>query len=634
MRRRRSIANNGHVSRPDDARTQAAVPLPRSSAEPGSSPAPPMEVTPLPPVVATTPLPAAVVPDGPREVRHVAVLTLRLHGVGAVASSRRAFDQLRSMLDDLAFKRGMNWMWADDAASGAMTARAIAGLTANPARAAGEASHLGLDVHETIAGFKDALPTTMAASIGIVRGIASGTRDPQGHLVRYELHEPATYLAGLLGRSTPTGRTWVAGGIYRLVRRDFRWGDAPNLQVDPTAGIDVPSSMRVYALERSLSRDERLAEIQGASSDLVGRDAEKADLHASFHGAVSGGNGAGQLVCRGVVGEMGIGKTALVGTFLTELPPNARVIHVECTPVQMEVPYGAIAELVRGAIGTTGEEPFEEVAALIARAGGGAASGDVSNPMVARLAELATNRQRGEGDEEVHTRRKNILAGVRNLLAAIALGQPVVLVVESLQWSDRASLDALGELVHASDPLPVFVLLVTRLEDRVQGVLEGIVRVELRGLTTDEQLRLVEARLGVKDGARQVCADLLPKVAGNPFFLLEMIDALLERGALEIRETEGEGGERIAVLARTERAEAGASALPSTLEQLLGDRIRELPVDEHAVVDWLAVAGAALAGRCTSVDPARHRRGCRSALRQRAVRPQGRARRLPPSAHA
>lgn len=359
--------------------------------------------------------------------------------------------------------------------------------------------------------------------------------------------------------------------------------------------MDVPPTMRIYALERSLSREERLADVQGASSDLVGRDAEKADLHAAYHEAVSGGGGTGQLVCRAVVGEMGIGKTALVATFLSELPPNARLVHVDCTPVQMEVPYAAIAELVRAAVGTTGDEPFEEVAGLIARAGGGAAAGaDVSSPMVERLAELATNRQMGGGDEDAHARRKTIVAGVRNLLAAIALAQPLVLVVEGLHWGDKASLEVLSEVVHGSDPLPIFVLLVTRSDDRVLHVLEGVMRIELRGLTPQEQVRLVEARLGVRDGARQICADLLPKVAGNPFFLLEMIDALLERGALEIRETESEAGERTAVLARTERADAGFRALPSTLEQLLGDRIRELPAEEHTVVDWLAIAGGPL----------------------------------------
>jgi serine/threonine protein kinase/tetratricopeptide (TPR) repeat protein len=582
--------------RSEDARTQAAVPLARSMAGSRSGSVPPES---LPPAASASdaeaiggdgPASDAPQPEGPREVRHVGVLMLRLHGLDEPALPRRALDRLRGMLDDLAFKRQMRWIWAGDAA-----AQAIAGVGANSSRAAADGAQLALDVHETIAGFKEDLPSLVAASIGIVRGIATGTRDGHGHLVRHVLHDPAAYLADLVGRATPMGRTWVAGGVYRLVRRDFRWGDAPTLRVDAVAGMEVPPTMRVYALERSLSREERLAEAQAGASDLVGRDAEKADLHAAFHECVSGGTWGGQLVCRAVVGEMGIGKTALVASFLAELAPQARLLHVECTPVTMEVPYAAVAELVREAVGTTGKEPsFDEVVALIARAGGGSGGGDPSNPMVTRLAELATNRL-AVGDEDASARKKNILAGVRNLLAAIALTQPLVLVVDGMHWGDKASLDALGEIAHGSDPLPILVLLVTRQDDRVIPVLEGTIRVELRGLTPDEQVRLVEARLGVMDGARQVCADLLPKVGGNPFFLLEMIDALLERGALEIRETPGPGGDRISTLVRTERADAGFGALPSTLEQLLGDRIRELPAEEHAVVDWLAVAGGPLA---------------------------------------
>ena len=55
-------------------------------------------------------------------------------------------------------------------------------------------------------------------------------------------------------------------------------------------------------------------------------------------------------------------------------------------------------------------------------------------------------------------------------------------------------------------------------------------RIELRGLSTEEQIRLVEMRLGVTEGVRQVCADLLPRVGGNPFFLLEMVDAIASQG--------------------------------------------------------------------------------------------------------
>ncbi|MDP9149540.1 MAG: AAA family ATPase [Myxococcota bacterium] len=521
----------------------------------------------------------------------MSVVTLCIHGIQALALARRTLDQFRGMLDDLAFKRGMRWFWTNDGDS-----RAIAGLTANPSRAAADAAQLALDVHEAIAGFNEDIPAPVAAALGIVRGIASGTRDAQGHLVDYRLHDPTTYLADALARATPAGQTWVAGGIYRLVRRDFRWGDAPTLQLEGSAAREAPPTMRLYSLERSLSREERLAEVQAGSSELVGRDAEKAELHAAYHLALSGGRGAGHLVCRALVGEMGIGKTALASAFLAELPPNTRLIHVECTPVRMEVPYATIAELIRVTIGTTGEEPFEEVASLIAGAGGGAASGDGTSPMVARLAELATNRLVAGGDEDAHSRKKTILAGVRNLLAAVALNQPLVLVVESVHWSDKASIEVLHDFAHGSDPLPVFVLVVTRHDERVAHFLEGLTRIDLRGLAPTEQVRLVQTRLGVSDGAEQVCAELLPKAAGNPFFLLELIDASLERGALEIREGDAdEQGERSAILAHSERPDAAFRALPSTLEQLLGDRIRELPASERRVVEWLAIAGGPLA---------------------------------------
>jgi serine/threonine protein kinase/tetratricopeptide (TPR) repeat protein len=589
-------------------RTQAAVPMALSVLEgvpliPSlRPPAPHLPSAELPVVVDATPVGVREA-VGPREVRHVAVVTLRLHGLdpygireGIIAA--RSIDRLRTMLSDIAYKRGMRWIWQNE-----IEARAIAGLTENPARAAADAAWLALDLHEAIAGIKDDLELSLSASVGIVRGIASGSRDPHGHLVRYKLHDPATFLADSLTSETPLTRTWVAGGVYRLVRREFGWGDAPTLQVKAPPGVELPPTMRIYALERSLSREERKERAASAPSDLVGREPEKAELHAAYHHAV--GTGSGQVTFRAVVGELGIGKTALVVTFVSELPPNARLVRVECSAVRQELPLSAIAELVRDMTGTTGEEPFEEVCSIIARAGGGSAQGNATSPMVARLAELATNRQFGGGDEEdAAFHRRSVSSGLRNLFAAIALQQPLVVVIEGLQWADKASLELLVDTLKTPDPLPCLIVLVARPDDRVTALLQGVVHIELRGLSTEEQVRLVEARLGVREGVRQVCADLMPKVAGNPFFLLEMVDALLERGALEIREVEGEDGsasresgttgEVIHALVRSERADSSAASLPQTLEQLVGDRLAELPLEEKELVGWLAVAGGPL----------------------------------------
>ncbi|HSO39460.1 MAG TPA: protein kinase, partial [Labilithrix sp.] len=537
-----------------------------------------------------------------REVRHVAIVTLRLvepsgaDGEPTPLGSEqrralvRALERSRAMLGDMAYKRGMRWVWTSD-----LEARAIAGLGPKPAKAASDAAWLAVETHEAIDAIKDDLPSPVVASLSIVRGIASGTRDPEGNLVRYVLHDPATYLADVLARATPAKGTWVAGGVFRLVRRDFRWADekALDLKADVAPVQNLPPTMRIYALERSLSREEKASEHANAQNDLIGRDAEKAELHGAYHAAVNG-PGGGTVSSRAIVGELGIGKTALVATFTAELPAAARVVRAECTPVRMEIPYSALAELVRDAIGASGDESYDEIAHLIARAGGGAEQPDVSSPMVARLAEIVANQSAGAGqggprapveDEDAHHRKKVLASGVRHLVAALALEQPLVLVIEGLQWADKPTLDLMAEILKTPDPLPVLLLLVTRPDDRVAALLEGKVRVDLHALSSEEQIRLVETRLSVREGVRPVCAELMPRVGGNPFYLLEMIDALLERGVLEIRDD---------VLVRPHGTDLDAMGLPSTLEQLLADRIQELPGPEHVIVDWLAIAGGPL----------------------------------------
>ena len=543
---------------------------------------------------------ASVLPAPPskrsdaREVRHVAIVTLRLVPGGEEYSLDdterralvRALERSRSMLGDMAYKRGMRWVWTGD-----FEARAIAGLGAKPAKAASDTAWLAVETHEALQGIADDLPHPVGASLSIVRGIASGTRDPEGNLVRYVLHEPVTYLADVLAHATPTGTTWVAGGVFRQVRRGFRWHDAPTLDLhrsDVAPVQNLPPTMRIYTLERSLSREEMAQEQASAQNDLIGRDAEKAELHAAYHAAVNGSESSptGLVITRVIVGELGIGKSALVATFTDEVPPNARVVRIECSPVRIEVPYNTLADFVRDAVGASGDESYEDMALLIARAGGG--GGDETSPMVARLAEIASNqqqRQQGSEDEDAHYRKKLLVSGVRHLVAAIALEQPLVIVVDGLQWADKPSLDLLTELLKQQDPLPVLGVLVTRPDDRVANLLEGKVRIDLHRLTSEEQIRLVETRLNVREGVRQVCAELLPRVGGNPFYLLEMIDALLERGVLEIR---GDA------LVREGGGELDAMVLPSTLEQLLADRIHELPGSERIIVDWLAIAGGPL----------------------------------------
>ncbi len=536
----------------------------------------------------------------------MAVITLRLHGLAELteavgeAAAARFIEQLKGTLDQIAFKRSARLTWAarQVEVGGGVTelpdsARAVVGLMANPARAAADAAWFAVDVHEAIQGASGDMPVQLEASVGIVRGIATGRRDKAGHLIDHSLQEPADYLAELIGERAPAGATYVAGGLYRLVRRDFVWADAPAIGIDDAVARNLPENMRVYVLIRPLTREERHKETERAAGDLVGRDAELADLQAAYYNAVTPGasGGLGQVSARVVYGEMGIGKTALVNSFISELPENVRVLRVECSPARSELPFSNIADWVRELTNTRSDQPIPEVKSAITDALGDFASGESGAEIVERMAELTTGRVAQAADEgDAARHRKLISSGVRRFLARAALEQPLVVLIEGLQWSDRPSAELVSELIRRKDPMPVMAVLVTRPDDRISSYIEGMVRIELKGLSAENQIRLVAGRLGASEGVAQVCADLLPRAAGNPFFLLEMVDALLERGTLELRE-KSDGSQE---LVRVERPGEPALALPSTLEQLIADRLNELPPEEQEVVEWLAVAGGPL----------------------------------------
>jgi tetratricopeptide (TPR) repeat protein len=538
-----------------------------------------------------------------KEVRHVAILTLRLHGLDELHKLGRAGraawveNDIRMMLDQLAFKRGARLTWtAKD------HARAVVGLMANPSRATSDSASLAVDIHEFLKASAEDWPAKVQASVGLVRGIASGVRDRQGHLVDHELQNPAEYLASLVGEQAPPGSTWVAGGIYRLVRDDFVWQEAPAIQIEDAPQRHAPPSMRVHELVRPLSREERAARRAGNLSDLIGRDAEKADLHSALHSATQPtDNGPRQLVARVIVGEMGIGKSALVSAFLSEVGDNLSRVRIDCSPAHTELPLGSVAEVIRALTSTSTDMTLEDAHQMLNEA-----LGPSAGPIAFRLAELASGKQvEHYEDEDAAYVRKMVVNGLRRLFSVYAPIRSMILVMDGLQWADRPSLEILSELLREPEPLPLLVLLLTRPEDRVHPFIENLVRIELRGLRPDEMVRLVEGRLGVQQGVASACADLIPRVAGNPFFLLEMVDALLERGTLEIHEHDGRQA-----LVRASQPANRSQGLPSTLEQLIADRLNELPPEEREVVHWLAVAGGPLSesdivrlGRLAGPDP-------------------------------
>jgi serine/threonine protein kinase/predicted ATPase len=524
------------------------------------------------------------------EVRHVVVVRLRLHPRAGLSGGNleRQLAPLKRMLGEMAFKYRMRWHW-----DGACDATAIAGTAAKHARAPFEAAMLAKEAQEAILAASDGDDPLFSASLALVRATATGPRDKNGHLVRFAMPESAHWLGALLLDQTPPGKTFVAGGLQRILRRDFLWGDERILDVDDTRGAQLPPELRVHELVRALSAEERARIAATSGSDLVGRDGARADLVSAFHAATS--RGRGQLVLRAVTGELGIGKSALVQAFLNEIREPHRVLRAEASPVSTENPYATAIELVRDTLGLDGNESVDEVARSIVALG----TRELENhPAIHKLAELAARKNSGDEDDG-ESFKKLVVHGLRSFLIALCGRDPVVFVLESFQWIDRQSWEAFSAIFAEPFPFALFVLLVTRTDERAPTLPAAAIPIPLDSLDEDEQVRLVENRLGLKRGVSEIVREIGARVGGNPFFLLEMIDAMLERGTLRLVNRSASDGTSAGAedgepeLVRKEGA-GDLFDLPSTLEQLVADRILELPEDERAIVHWLAVAGGAL----------------------------------------
>jgi predicted ATPase len=173
-----------------------------------------------------------------------------------------------------------------------------------------------------------------------------------------------------------------------------------------------------------------------------------------------------------------------------------------------------------------------------------------------------------------------------------------VLVLEDLQWSDRATVETLAYLARCPEPLRLLVLLSYRpaeliarghsLRQTVQELMAHGLCHELRlELLTAEQVQTyVAKRLGVSTAPADLVAMLYRRTDGNALFVVQLLDHLLQRGFL--LETDGQWRLRDGV-------DVVAREVPEGLRALLLKQVEGLDAGTQQVLDAASVCGSQFA---------------------------------------
>ncbi|NIV31866.1 MAG: AAA family ATPase, partial [Anaerolineae bacterium] len=315
-----------------------------------------------------------------------------------------------------------------------------------------------------------------------------------------------------------------------------------------------------------------------------------------------------------VTGDRGMGKSFLVaevrqhfvrqGALLAEAcdrdtPPPASPTWLQgrCRSYDQSWPYSMWHSLLRGWLGAHRGEP-EEAARDRLRRQAEAVWGErlaEHYPYLATFLSLPPEEVFAERVRHLDAEglRQQFFLTVRSWAQALAERGPLVLAFEDLHWADSTSLELLEYCLPVCDRESLLWLFMFR-PDRVSPAWGFRHRVEteyphrmtavtLPPLTESQSCEFIEHLIGPDVLPAEMCALVVERAEGNPYYIAELTRSLIEQGVLA-HETE---------TGRWRATPATASLdLPDTLQSLLLARIDHLSADERHVLQMAAVIGS------------------------------------------
>ncbi len=307
---------------------------------------------------------------------------------------------------------------------------------------------------------------------------------------------------------------------------------------------------------------------------MIGRRDELETLRELWERAVQG---SGQLAL--ISGEPGIGKTRLANEFMVFAQLNdAVVLYGGCYEYEAATPYLPFVEAFRRWVHSQAPEPL---AALLGNTASEIAR--LAPEIESKLGSLAPNPPLSANEE-----RLRLFDHIARFLQNLAKGKGLLLFIDDLHWADQGTLSLLYYLLRNLRSEPVLILATYReIElDRAHPLAAALVEWNRERLATRLPLdRLSQAETGallaILFGQESISEDLTQamhaETEGNPFFLEEVVKALIEQGQI-FRENN-----------RWEQKDIAELAIPQSVKEAIGRRLNRLT---QTSLDMLHTAAA------------------------------------------
>ena len=413
-------------------------------------------------------------------------------------------------------------------------------------------------------------------------------------------------LAARMETAAEPGTVLVSAHTFHLVEAKFEWQPLGEIAVK---GVSKP--VPVYRpLRVGTSTPSRQAEMLALPLG-AGRAAAFATLTGCVEALRSGRGGIAL-----VTGDKGMGKSLLVGHLRQQLaqitgigpdgaPPQETAtlspavtwLQENCRSYDQATPYALWGGLLRNWLEASAADAAAalDLVALLHRQTESlwGAEAEHYRPYLATMLSLPVEDTFAERIAYLKAEelQKHLSQAVYAWVEALAKQRPTVFAVGDLQFADASSLQLLKHCLSICEHAPVLWLISFR-SDRNSPAWEfrhhveteyghRLTTVDLPPLSREESRDLIAQMIGRNALADKTAAFVIEKADGNPYYLREIIYALIDQGL--VRQEAAEGWRQTQPIESFD--------LPGSLRGLLLARIDRLSIEERRVLQIAAVIG-------------------------------------------
>ena len=401
----------------------------------------------------------------------------------------------------------------------------------------------------------------------VVRAISTGG----GH-TEYTPIGHTTNLASRMQALAPTGSIAISEQTRKLVEGYFALK-----ALGPTKIKGVSEPVNVYEVTGLGPLRTRLQRSAGRGlSKFVGRQAEMDSLKRAAEQAKAG---RGQIVA--AMAEAGTGKSRLYFEFKASAQSGWMVLETFSVSHGKASAYFPVIDLLHGYFKIASED---DQRARRVKVNGNVLTLDRSLEdtlpyLFALLGIIDGDDPLAQMDAQVRKRRT--LDAIKRILLRESLNQPLMVIFEDLHWIDEETQAFLNLLADSIGTAKILLLVNYRPEYSHQWNSKTYyTQLRLDPLGKESAEEMLSALLGAGADLAPLKRVIIDRTEGNPFFMEETVQVLLDEGAL-VRE-----GSAVKLT-----RPLGELKIPPTVQGILAARIDRLPSAEKDLLQTLAVIG-------------------------------------------